>query len=70
MDWKVIWGSAFVTGAVSGILAAAAVDFGAFRSWKNFDQARTYDWGLAAWRWFQGFVGGGLGATVFRSLGN
>lgn len=48
MDWKIIWDSAFVTGAVSGFVTTAVVDFGEFRSRKDFDQARTYEWGLAA----------------------
>ena len=68
MDWQTIWQSAFVTGAVSGVVAAAAVDFAAFRSWKSFSEATAYRWGLAAWRWFQGFVGGGLAASVFRGI--
>lgn len=68
MDWQTIWQSAFVTGAVSGFLAAAAVDFAAFRSWKSFREAATYQWGVAAWRWLQGFVAGGLGATIFRGI--
>jgi hypothetical protein len=61
--------SAFATGAVSGLLSAAAVDFSAFRAWKSFKEAATYDWGIAAWRWAQGFVAGGLAATVFRAVG-
>ena len=36
----------------------AAFDLAAFRRWKSFDEAVSYDWGLAAWRWFQGAVVG------------
>jgi hypothetical protein len=68
MDWQTIWQSAFVTGAVSGLVAAAAVDFAAFRAWKSLEEATTYNWGVATWRWVQGFVGGGLGATIFRGI--
>ena len=68
MDWQTIWHSAFVTGAVSGFLAAATVDFAAFKSFKSFQEAATYQWSVAAWRWLQGFIGGGLGATIFRSV--
>lgn len=55
-------------GALSGFAAAALVDFSAFRSWKNFHDAYSYDWPTAAWRWFQGIVTGaitalGLGAV-------
>lgn len=55
--------------ALKGALVAAAVDFGAFKKWKSFDDALAYDWRLAAWRWFQGAViglvaGFGLGELV------
>lgn len=55
-------------GALTGLLAAAAVDFAAFRNWKSFNDAASYSWGVAAFRWFQGAVVGlvtaaGLGLT-------
>lgn len=49
-----------VQGAVTGMATAGLVDFAAFRSWKSFDDARQYDWGIALWRWFQGAVVGAL----------
>lgn len=49
-----------IRGALSGLLSAAAVDFAAFRKWQSFDELLTYNWKLAAWRWFQGVVVGGL----------
>lgn len=57
-----------VRAAITGFVSAAAVDFAAFRSWKNFDEAVQYDWKTAAFRWFQGVVVGvltglGLGAV-------
>lgn len=52
-----------VAGAVSGFLAAAVVDFGAFRSWKSVHDAMAYAWGLALWRWFQGAVTGAVSAA-------
>ena len=55
---QTILASPFVQGALSGLLAAALVDFGAFREWKSFDDFRVYGWRLAAWRWFQGAVVG------------
>lgn len=57
-----------VAGAISGLISAAVVDFGAFRSWKSFQEAREYSWGTAAWRWFQGAVTGGLVAAGIFSL--
>ena len=63
-----IWSSPLMAGALSGLLAAALVDFAAFRSWKSFDSFRTYEWSTATWRWFQGAVTGlvtaaGIGVT-------
>lgn len=58
MDYYVIL--PLLRAALSGVIVAAAVDFAAFRSWKSFQEARTYDWGVAAWRWFQGAVIGVL----------
>jgi hypothetical protein len=56
----------FVKGALTGVITAAAVDLGAFRSWKSFDDATTYDWKTAAFRWVQGAV---LGALAGAGLG-
>lgn len=55
-------------GAITGLIAAAAVDFQAFRNWKSFNDAASYSWSVAAFRWFQGAVVGlvtaaGLGLT-------
>jgi hypothetical protein len=53
-----------ILSVVAGLVAAMTIDYQAFRSWKSFDEARSYDWGLALWRWFQGAVAGlvaGLG---------
>lgn len=57
-----------VQGAISGVTAAAVVDFAAFRNWKSFHDAATYDWGTAAWRWFQGAVVGAATAAGFGAL--
>ena len=54
-----------VRGAITGSLAAAAVDFQAFRSWKSFDDVTKYDWRLAAFRWVQGAIVGGLAGLGF-----
>jgi len=53
-------------GAIGGILSAAMVDFAAFRAWKKWEEARTYDWKLAAFRWLQG---GLVGAATAAGLG-
>lgn len=68
MDFQTIMNSAFAVGAVSGLVSAAVVDFAAFRSWKSAKEAAAYEWSVAVWRWFQGFVGGGLAATVFQNI--
>ena len=56
-------------GALTGAVAAAAVDFHAFLTWKKFSDAAHYDWGTATFRWCQGAVvgavtGAGYGALV------
>lgn len=50
-----------VKATISGALAAAAVDIHAFLTWKSADDARTFDWGTAAFRWAQGAIAGLLG---------
>ena len=55
-------------GALTGLLAAAATDLHAFRAWKSFHDAATYDWGTATWRWLQGAVVGGLTAIGYGAL--
>lgn len=45
-----------IQAALQGVVVAAAVDFAAFKKWQSFDEAKSYAWGLAAWRWFQGAV--------------
>jgi hypothetical protein len=57
----------FVKGAVTGFAAAAVVDIAAFRSWKSFHDAASYQWGTAAWRWFQGAVSGALVALGYSA---
>lgn len=47
-------------GFLTGIASAALVDYGAFRSWKNFHDMYTYDWGTALWRWLQGGIVGAV----------
>lgn len=47
-------------GALQGAIVAASADYAAFRSWKRLDDAFSYDWGVAAWRWFQGAVVGAV----------
>ena len=53
-------------GAITGFVAAAATDLHAFKMWKSVDEAKAYQWGVAAWRWFQGAV---LGALTAAGLG-
>jgi len=53
---------------LTGALAAAAVDVHNFRAWKSFDEARTYDWEIAAWRWGQGALYGALAEAGIGSV--
>ena len=68
MDFSAFLHSHIVQGAVSGLLAAAAVDFQAFRNWKSFNDAASYGWGVAAFRWFQGVVIGAVSAAGLTIL--
>ena len=51
-----------LAGALSGLVAAAAVDFHAFKTWQSFSDAKSYNWSVAAFRWLQGAIMGGLAA--------
>lgn len=69
MDVLRAWmGNRIVAGAVAGAVAAAVVDFRAFQSWKSAQEALTYDWGVAAWRWLQGAVSGAVAAAGVNGL--
>ena len=58
----------YVIGMITGVVSAATVDVVAFRSWKSFDDAKTYSWNIAGWRWFQGAVSGLLAAAGLAGL--
>src|SRR3990167_10210500 len=51
-QWRLLMSSdllfRLVQGALTGVLAAAAVDVQAFRAWRSLDDAVAYDWRLAA----------------------
>lgn len=57
-----------VQGALTGALTAASVDYAAFRAWKSFQDAVTYDWKTALFRWVQGAIVGALTAVGFAAL--
>ena len=57
-----------VRGAISGVLAAAVVDFHAFMRFQNIQEAAKYQWGTAAFRWGQGAVSGALAAAGFVAV--
>ena len=61
-----MWQHPITRGAVSGLVAAAAVDLAAFRSWKRVQDVLAYDWQIAIFRWVQGAV---LGAVAAVGLG-
>lgn len=60
--------SVYFKGAISGLLAAAVVDFHAFLTWKNAHDVASYDWATAAFRWFQGAVAGAVAAAGLFSI--
>ena len=60
----------YVRAALIGVVTAAGVDFAAFKKWQSFDEAASYGWGLAAWRWFQGALTGLAMALGFGSVGS
>ena len=55
-------------GALTGVLGAAAADYHAFRQFKKWSDAATYDWPTAGLRWLQGAVVGALGAAGLGAL--
>lgn len=57
-----------VQGAITGALAAAAIDVAAFRAWKQWRDLVTYDWGVASFRWVQGAVVGALSAAGLSAI--
>ena len=57
-----------IAGAVGGALTAARIDYLAFKSWKSFKDFYSYDWGTAAWRWFQGAAIGAVTAGGINGL--
>lgn len=57
-----------VHGALRGAFVAGGIDILAFRSWKRWDDAASYDWNVATWRWFQGAVLGALEAAVTSAV--
>lgn len=79
MNWKAPVGAA-AFGAFSGFIAAARVDYLAFKSWRddpNFiDRVVAYQWKVACWRWAEGAVsgavsgvGGYYGLDVLKGFG-
>lgn len=55
-------------GAITGLVTAAGVDLHAFASWKSAQEAATYNWRVAGWRWFQGAVSGAVVAAGYGAL--
>jgi hypothetical protein len=54
-----------VLGALVGALAAARVDYSAFKAWRSFHEFAVYDWRTALFRWVQGAVVGAVTASGF-----
>lgn len=58
----------YVSGALTGLAAAALVDYRAFRAWKSWDDATHYDWRTASFRWAQGLAAGLLASLGFQTI--
>lgn len=58
MDLNALLTNPYFKGAAAGFAAAVVIDLVEFRKWKSYQEAIQYDWGVAAWRWFQGTVTG------------
>ncbi len=54
--------------AAAGAVAAAGIDIAAFRSWKSWQDAATYNYGTASFRWIQGALWGMLTAAGFAAI--
>lgn len=52
-----------VQGAIAGALAAASVDFAAFRAWQRWQDVAAYSWATATFRWVQGAIVGVVSAA-------
>jgi hypothetical protein len=63
-----IFHSKTFAGALAGLTSAMIVDIGAFRGWKKWQDALTYDWGIASFRWFQGVVIGAITGAGYGAL--
>ena len=63
-----IMANPIVRGAISGTLAAAVVDFNAFRAWKNVKEVYAYDWPTALLRWLQGAASGAIAAAGLSAI--
>lgn len=55
-------------GALAGLLAAMRIDYDAFRAWDEWQDFRSYRWGLATFRWAQGAVIGAVSALGFAAV--
>lgn len=64
MEWYLL--VPILKAALAGVLVAATQDIQSFRAWKSYEEARAYNWRLAAWRWAQGAV---LGVLANYGLG-
>lgn len=49
-------------GALSGLLAAVAIDYLEFRRWTKWQDAAEFDWSLASFRWVKGLIAGAVGS--------
>ncbi len=53
-------------GALVGLLSAVWVDYRIFKRWTKWEDAMTYDWSIASFRWVHGAI---VGAVTGAGLG-
>lgn len=54
-----------LAGALGGLLSAARADYEAFKAWDDYEDAISYNWSVALWRWVQGAI---IGAVTMAGV--
>ena len=67
--------AAGIIGAAGGLLAAMRIDWEAFKAWNDYNDALTYNWRTASFRWLKGVLlgltpGGLLAMAILKTILN
>ncbi len=68
MSLTAILHSAILHAGLLGLAGAVIPDLHGFLNWKTLDQAKQFNWRLAALHYAQGFVGGMLASPFLTSI--